>query len=142
MRYAMEYWRVGHFPWRSGFLVVMLAASVLACGARSAPVDRPEPVATSVDEGAARLVLDNSSIWDVRIFVVRSTQNVRLGVVGSGQQATFTLRRDLVGRELIFLAEPIGARERLRTDAIVVRPGVEVRLSLEKRLRSYGLAIY
>jgi hypothetical protein len=93
-------------------------------------------------EGSATLIIDNGSIWDVRIFAVRSTQNIRLGTVVSGTTGTFALPAHLLTRELVVLADPVGARTRLRTDTFVARAGDEVKIILEKRLRSYGFSIH
>ena len=86
--------------------------------------------------------VDNGSIFDVRIFVVRGSEHVRLGVVTSGATVEFPIPGAMLGRELSFYAEPIGSSARQRTDALYVRPGQQVRLGLEKRLRSYSIAVH
>lgn len=125
----------------SRFGGVMLVAALLASCARRPP-DAEASVPDAASGEPASLVIENASIWDVRIFAVRSTQNLRLGVVTSGQTGTFAIPPSLIARDLTILADPIGARTRLRTDSFVAWPGNEVKITLEKRLRSYGIAIY
>jgi hypothetical protein len=126
-----------------------IAAVVLALGvACSAPpargVPAPAPSAAVAEDGSegATLEVDNGSIFDVRIFVVRGASYVRLGLVTSGATVEFPLPGAMLGRELVFYAEPVGSPARQRTDAVYVRPGQHVKLGLEKRLRSYSIAVH
>ena len=127
--------------------LVAVAVWVLASCARA--VRAPESdegdapaAAASADEPGAILAVENNSIFDVRVYVLRAGQRYRLGLVGSGTTITFPLGRFLIDREIALYAEPVGARGQQRTDAVYVRPGQEVRLQLERRLRSHHLAVY
>jgi hypothetical protein len=104
----------------------------------------PAPGVAVEDDGreGATLEVDNSSIFDVRMFVVRGSHHVRLGLVTSGTTHEFVLPGSMLGRELVFYAEPVGSPARQRTDAVYVRPGQQVKIGLEKRLRSYSIAVY
>lgn len=104
----------------------------------------PSPGVAVEDDGreGATLEVENSSIFEVRVFVVRGSHHVRLGLVTSGVTVDFPLPGAMLGRELVFLAEPIGSSTRLRTDAVYVLPGQNVKLGLEKRLRSYSIAVH
>jgi hypothetical protein len=123
----------------------LLLAAALACGRPPAPgVTAPSPSAAVEDDGreGATLEVENSSIFDVRMFVVRGSEHVRLGLVISGATTEFPLPGAMLGRELVFYAEPIGSSARQRTDAVYLRPGQRVKLGLEKRLRSYSIAVH
>jgi hypothetical protein len=120
-------------------------AVVLACARPpAAGVTPPSPSAAAEDDGreGATLEVDNSSIFDVRVFVVRGSEHVRLGIVTSGATREFPLPGAMLGRELVFYAEPVAASVRQRTDPVYVRPGQHVKLGLEKRLRSYSIAVH
>jgi len=129
----------------------------LACARGPRPDGAPAPEttpATASEEVAAAeaaadpmamsaaLEVNNESIFDVRVYVIRAGQFRRLGTVTSMSTTSFELKAALIDRELMFYADPIGASIRQRTDAIYVRPGQQVAFRLEKRLRSHSLAIY
>jgi hypothetical protein len=123
----------------------LLAALCVRCAtAPAAGVTPPAPGAAVGEDGreGATLEVENSSIFDVRVFVVRGGSYVRLGLVLSGGTTEFPLPASMLDRELVFYAEPVGSRARQRTDALYVRPGQHVKLGLEKRLRSYSIAIH
>ena len=117
------------------------AACARATPIDTAPVAAAEP-APAQGELAATLAVTNNSIFDVRIYVLRGGQRYRMGIVGSGTTVSYGLTRLLINREISLYAEPVGARGHQRTESIVVREGQEVRLELEKRLRSHSLAVY
>jgi hypothetical protein len=122
-----------------------LAALGLACAAAATPgVPAPSPAVAVEEDGreGATLEVDNSSIFDVRMFVVRGASYARLGLVTSGATVEFPLPASMLGRDLVLYAEPVGSRARQRTDAVYVRPGQHVKLGLEKQLRSYSIAIH
>jgi hypothetical protein len=124
---------------------VGVASSGLGCAAgRQTAGPPPSPGIAVEDDGreGATLEVDNSSIFDVRMFVVRGSHHVRLGLVTSGSTTEFPIPGPMLGRELVFYAEPVGSSARQRTDPVYVRPGQHVKLGLEKRLRSYSIAIH
>lgn len=133
---------------RARVFIAMAGVWVLASCARTVRVPEGDvegeaPATTAVaEEPGAILAVENNSIFDVRIYVLRAGQRYRLGLVGSGTTTTFPLGPFLINREIALYAEPVGARGHQRTDAVYVRPGQEVRLQLEKRLRSHHLAVY
>jgi hypothetical protein len=126
-------------------LALSLVAFTGACArSREAEPPAPAPGVAVEDDGreGATLEVDNSSIFDVRMFIVRGATHVRLGLVTSGRTVEFPIPGSMLGRELAFYAEPVGSPARQRTDAVYVRPGQHVKLGLEKRLRSYSIAIH
>jgi hypothetical protein len=124
--------------------LTVVAASVGCAATRKSEAPLPSPGVAVEDDGreGATLEVDNSSIFDVRMFVVRGAHHVRLGLVTSGATVEFPIPAAMLGRELVFYAEPVGSSARQRTDAVYVRPGQHVKLGLEKRLRSYSIAIH
>src|SRR5688572_10586408 len=72
----------------------LLTALCVACAtAPAAGVTPPAPGAAVGDDGreGATLEVENSSIFDVRVFVVRGGSYVRLGLVLSGGTTEFPL---------------------------------------------------
>jgi hypothetical protein len=128
-----------------GLAAIACLTAVACFGGRGASnPSAPAPGVAVEDDGreGATLEVDNSSIFDVRMFVVRGSHHVRLGLVISGTTHEFPLPAAMLGRELVFYAEPVGSPARQRTDAVYVRPGQHVKIGLEKRLRSYSIAIH
>lgn len=126
-------------------LVAMVGLTIAGCvGGRPVTPPQQAPGAAVEDDGreGATLEVDNSSIFDVRMFVVRGSHHVRLGLVTAGTTHEFAIPGAMLGRELVFYAEPVGSPARQRTDAVYIRPGQTVKIGLEKRLRSYSIAIH
>ncbi|MDQ3950139.1 MAG: hypothetical protein M3282_07320 [Gemmatimonadota bacterium] len=122
-----------------------VVSASLGCAGTRQPVAPPSSPGVAVEDDGregATLEVDNSSIFDVRMFVVRGSHHVRLGLVTSGTTVEFPIPATMLGRDLVFYAEPVGSSARQRTDAVYVRPGQQVKLGLEKRLRSYSIAIH
>ena len=119
-------------------------ASGPATSPASPPVGAPDSAAAERElaSGSAELEVVNESNFDVRVFVIRAGQFTRLGLVRSMNTTTFELGPHLIDREIRLYADPVGSTARQRTEAIYVRPGQQVRFGLERRMRSYSLAIY
>ena len=132
--------------WTSKCLVASITwIAIIGCSRTHAlEAPPPAPGVAVEDDGreGATLEVDNSSIFDVRMFVVRGSHHVRLGLVISGTTEEFPIPGAMLGRELVFYAEPVGSPARQRTDAVYVRPGQHVKIGLEKWLRSYSIAIH
>lgn len=137
---------------RRRLALVALAAAVTlplagAC-ARAVPVAAPAPAEADTvamaPEGTPEAMLEvvNGSNYDVRVYVIYGGQRRRLGLVTSQNTKQFGLPALLVGREVRFFADPVGARNTQRTDGLTVRPGQVVRFGLEKELRSHTLVYY
>jgi hypothetical protein len=134
---------------RAGLVAQVLLASAFfgACGRPGKgpePLDSAAILADSVaeaDSTASRLIVESSAIWDVRVYLLRGGQYVRLGIAGPGTTTTFVLKSIYLNRDLQFYAEAIGAAARQRTDPVYVRTGQDVTLKLENRLRSYVIDV-
>lgn len=128
--------------------VALGAAFLAACGRPGggpAPLDSAAIVADSVaeaDSSIGRLIVESSAIWDVRVYLLRGGQYVRLGIAGPGTTTTFPLKSMYLNRDVQFYAEAIGAAARQRTDAVYVRAGQDVTLKLENKLRSYVITVH
>lgn len=81
--------------------------------------------------------ITNQSWLDMNVYVLRSSQRIRLGTVGSNQTTRFTLPANLVfgATPLRFLADPIGSSQTAQSFEIVVSPGDEVRLTIPPGVR-------
>ena len=79
---------------------------------------------------ATTIRVDNQSYTDMTIYVVRSSQRMRLGTAGGLKQTTLTIPATLVfgSTPLRFLADPIGAGRGPVSDEITVRAGDQVSL--------------
>src|SRR5262245_51296412 len=91
-----------------------------ACATKGAKAREPEPE-TSVE-------VQNQSFNDMNIYVVRSSQRVRLGTAGGNTTTNLKLPRGIVFgiTQLQFIADPIGGRSLPISESISVSPGDQV----------------
>jgi hypothetical protein len=111
--------------------VTLLALAVAACDPRSrssAPPAATEP---------AYVRVTNQSWLDMNMYVLRSSQRIRLGTVGGNQTQRFRLPTNLIfgATPLRFQADPIGSSRTAQSFEIVVSPGDEVTLTIPPSLR-------
>jgi len=109
----------------------MALALVAACAPRSRS-SRP-PVANP----PTYVRITNQSWLDQNVYVLRSSQRIRLGTVGANQTQRFTLPANLVfgATPLRFMADPIGSSRTAQSFEIVVSPGDEVTLTIPPGVR-------
>ena len=114
----------------SPVLLLLLALAVGACGqaARSGPVVGSEPT---------RVRVENQSSSQVNIYVVAGAQRIRLGSVVGSATAVLRIPDSVVGfgRDLSFLADPIGSSNVASSFSIYVQPGEEVTITIPSRVR-------
>jgi hypothetical protein len=127
-------------------LAFAAACAPRAPGGSASASPEPDVVVTDslsdADANGGTLIVENASIWEVRVFLVRGGQYVRLGVARSGTTSSFRVAPQYVNRDLSFYVEAIGAGARQRTESVYVRASQEVTLKLELRLRSYSIVVH
>lgn len=104
--------------------LALAAAGIPACSKTPAgPVDPMSP---------AYVEVQNRSFYDMTIYVVRSSQRVRLGTVSGNSTSTFQLPRTMVnpGLPIRFQADPIGSNRAPFSQEISVSPGDTVVLEI------------
>lgn len=101
--------------------LVLDAAGCVRQGGEPRPLDPP----TFVE-------VDNQAFLDANVYVLRSTQRIRLGYAPGGRRSTFRLPRDVIfgPTPLSFLIDFVGSRRTPRTDQINVNPGDTVVLTI------------
>src|ERR687894_11630 len=106
-------------------LPLVLLVLVAACTTRRS--GRPP---AAVEPTYARIT--NQSWLDMNVYVLRSSQRIRLGTVGANQTTRFTLPANLIfgATPLRFLADPIGSNRTAQSFEIVVSPGDEITLTI------------
>jgi hypothetical protein len=112
-------------------LPLLLLALVAACGPRSRS-NRP-----AVSNPPTYVRISNQSWLDMNVYVLRSSQRIRLGTVGANQTQRFMLPQNLVfgATPLRFMVDPIGSSRTAQSFEIVVSPGDEVTLTIPPGLR-------
>jgi len=103
-----------------------LAALALACGGGSPPADGAAPEQRTV------LRVENDNFSDMRIYVWRNSQRIRIGVANAKSVTSITLNRTIVPaiQTLRFEADPIGGRASAVSEQITVTPGEEIVLRI------------
>ena len=78
------------------------------------------------------LEVDNQGFTDMTIYVVNSGQRIRLGLATGKTTTTLTIPASVVGsgRELSFLADPVGSSRSARSEQLFVRAGETVTLTI------------
>ncbi len=107
-------------------LLTALAVASPACGG-----GRQTSSSVNPDERTV-LRVENDNFADMRIYVWRSGQRIRIGVANAKSVATFTLNRTIVvgTQTLRFEADPIGGRTTSVSEQITVSPGEEIVLRI------------
>lgn len=134
--------RALHFPQiammlRRPICLIVLLGAALSCASNGTRPGQDLPD----DPDAVSLTVQNDAIWDVRIFVVRGVQRIRLGMVLSTTTSSFRIASSYLTQDLVFYAEAIGASAHQQTAAVTVKATQDVKLTLEKRLRSYDISV-
>lgn len=111
---------------RHAAVLVLLATLALAaaCSRNIKEGEEAEPAPPT------RLRVQNQAYLDMTIYVYRSTQRVRLGVVNGNTTARMLIPANLIfgSTALRFQADPIGANRQPVSQEISVSPGDEVTL--------------
>lgn len=108
-------------------VAALLVAAVPACSHKAQPGDVGP-------EKATVLTVENNGFLDVVVYVVRGGQRIRLGEARGHAMDTFVIPATLVqpGGTLRFLADPIGGRAQPTTEDIVVFPGDQLVLKIQR----------
>lgn len=106
------------------FAIVMLTA----CGAA-------RPSRPGMEQERTVLQVENRSFADMTIYVIEGGARRRLGTATGGVTTELTIPATLIygGRDLQFLADPIGSSRTAVSDRIFVRPGERVTLMIPPR---------
>jgi outer membrane biogenesis lipoprotein LolB len=134
-------WVVGR-RWRSVLQGSVLAAlALLAACSKNPPPDMPDP---NSPEGDVAFVIENRRSDDVVVELVRDGQRQRLGLITAQNRSVFTLRWSQVvnASRLVLSIHPIGSTARYTTEALILRPGSEVDLTVNQVLRQSVVSVY
>jgi hypothetical protein len=114
-------------------LLTILAAGLSGCASETGPQTGPLPPARE----PARLVVENQSTSEMRIYAVASGRRVRLGSVTGGRTQTLRIPESLIGsgRDLIFEADPLAGRQAAASFRIFVAPGEAIYMTVPPYVR-------
>jgi hypothetical protein len=106
----------------------IVSATTAACGGRDVETSAGEVALAD----AAHLVVDNQGFLDMTIYVLEGSARRRLGTATGGTRSRILIPPSVIGngRDLQFLADPIGGRRNSVSQRIFVTPGEEVRLTI------------
>lgn len=104
---------------------VLLLLALAACAGREEGPAQPRPPRTTVH-------IENHNFLEMKIYLLRSGQRVRLGEVPGSGSRTFTIPSHMVFgiTTLQFLADPIGSSRTPISQQIAVQPGDRLRLTI------------
>ncbi len=126
-------YRTGRPLLRALFLSLTLV--VAGCGARTSATAGPE--VGSTDGETSRIVVENQSTAQMRIFAISVGQRVRIGSVNGLSTQTLRIPDYVVGggRNIGFAIEPLAGRASAHTVELYVSPGDAVRLVIPSQIR-------
>ena len=103
------------------YIALLAFLVVAACGPARRQAQGPEPAQTTVR-------VENRNFLDMNVFVLRSGQRVRLGMVPGTSTRVLVIPQSLIfgSTSLRFLADPSGSRQTPISDDIMVRAGDQV----------------
>lgn len=103
-------------------LLVLVALLFSACAASREAGPRLESKTT--------LRVENRNFLDMKIYILRGAERIRLGTVPGGGTELLVIPDDvLIGAGLVrFLADPVGSNKTPISEEIYVHPGEEVEL--------------
>lgn len=109
--------------------VAALFLVAAACSAQRAGGDRHA-------EGAT-LFVNNQTFLDQRMYVIGAGPRIRLGTVTASSTARLRIPGHVIGlgREVRFLADPIGSQTVAQSFNMFVRPGQEVTITVPPSVR-------
>lgn len=83
-------------------------------------------------EERAYVEVQNNDFSDMTIYVVDGAQRVRLGQATGSRTTRFAIPTALIGfgRDLVFLADPIGSSRASVSERIYVTPGETIQLTI------------
>lgn len=108
-----------HRQFLRSIALVSAFALASACGRTTAETgDTPE-------RPSATVRVENRSFSEMRVYVMRSTQRIRLGTVSGNSTVDFEIPSHLVSTaaQLQIVADPIGGRRARASETFTVNPG-------------------
>ncbi|MGH7456794.1 MAG: hypothetical protein ACRENG_35925 [bacterium] len=101
---------------------ILIILIFLASCSTTRQAGRSEPVTT--------VRVENRNFLDMKIYLLRGEERIRIGTVTGNSTEVFVLREGIVvGAGLLrFLADPIGGNQTPISQEISVRPGQEIEL--------------
>src|SRR2546423_1663510 len=117
-----------------GALPVFLVLTSFGCVKHSVIPDEPDTITIRVS---------NNNSLDMTVYAVNQSMRVRLGLVNTASTQRFTVSLHQISPtgELQLLADPVGSRRTLTSEAIHVFPGQAVEWVLQADLRQSSLVI-
>lgn len=106
---------------RRAFIAAAAGLILSACASANTQTTTEEPTILKVD---------NRAVLDMNIYVLRSTQRIRLGTASGLSTTRLTIPSSMLlgATTLRFMADPIGSNRMPVSDDITVLPGDEVTL--------------
>lgn len=124
-------------------LIAVLAIGVTTAGC--APAGNSYR-STPSPEGrkATTVAVENNNWATMTVYAMRGASRHRLGMVTSMNKARFRIPSSLMagGQELRLMADPIGSSQVYVTEAIQVRPGERVELTLQNHLAISSVSVW
>lgn len=122
---------------RRWFLALALVLIAQSVGCRRPKGEVEQPVAEFLAD--VPLEVENRNFLDVTVYILQQGNRRRLGTVTGSSTGTVMIPKELLrsyAGELRFVVDPIGSRNTVVSDAVSIRPGEHIHLTLDTIGRS------
>lgn len=128
---------------RARTAVLVSAIAILGAACASAGGSEAEREVRA-GEGEAVVEVTNLNWSTIHVYVLAGGQRFSLGMVTSTDEETFVIPRGAFAgsRELVFLADPVGAVVAYMSDPVFVEPGDRVVWTIQNNLSQSSISVF
>ena len=129
---------------RSNVAACLGVSLLLAACARHRVEDNPQLAEPQPISGPVVLEVENHNWSDVVLSVVHDGRTHRLAQIGAAHDQSFEIPQRLIGDQGLIRLElhRIGGRDDYRTEAVSVRTGNTIRLTIEGKLEHSSIGVW
>ncbi|HEV7594185.1 MAG TPA: hypothetical protein VGO33_04240 [Gemmatimonadaceae bacterium] len=123
---------------------VAMSALLSACAGRQHANLEDEPEVLQPISGPVVLEVENHNWSDVVLFIIHNGQTHRFAQIAAAKDQSFEIPTRFIGDEGILRVglHRIGGQDDFRTDAVSVRTGGTIRLTIEGKLEHSSIGVW
>jgi hypothetical protein len=129
---------------RSNVSACLAVTLLLAACARHRIDDNPQLAAPQLVSGPVVLEVENHNWSDVVLFIIHDGRTHRLAQIAAAKDESFEIPAHLIGDQGVLRLglHRIGGRDDYSTEAISVRTGNTIRLTIEGKLEHSSIGVW
>lgn len=125
-------------------VIALACLALLACSAHQGAINTPPDEQPFVPADSLTLEVENHNWSDVVVSIVHDGVTSRVTEVTAGSEKSLMLPPRLVGQDGVFrlLVRGIGATDRFLSEALSIRTGTTIRLTVESQFARSSVGIW